>query len=262
MSGVSGIVLAGGQGRRMGGVDKGLQPLRGKPMVQWVLERLAPQVDEVLINANQNLDTYAAFGHRVVPDDIADVRDACDLLAPVAERLGDSVRFVALDFPGFGASAKPTDHRYRIHAAADAVYQDGLPRSHRALGPHHAPCGQVAGDEGGGLGINDSIGQVSAAGTRYFGIELDGIEHLDLRLADAGLAVELDELAGAHVLHALEAEPLQRVADRLALGIEHSFLQRHVDTDLHRAAAPMGGRRRYEGRAGAAASPGSPAEQP
>jgi molybdenum cofactor guanylyltransferase len=70
MSGVSGIVLAGGQGRRMGGVDKGLQPLRGKPMAQWALERLAPQVDEVLINCNQNLDAYARFGHRVVPDEI------------------------------------------------------------------------------------------------------------------------------------------------------------------------------------------------
>ena len=54
----------------MGSVDKGLKPLRGKPMVQWVLERFAPQVDEVLINANQNLDIYAAFGHQVVPDDI------------------------------------------------------------------------------------------------------------------------------------------------------------------------------------------------
>ncbi len=71
MAAVSGIVLAGGLGRRMGGVDKGLQPLRGRPMVQWVLERLRPQVDEVLINANQNLETYAGFGHRVVPDDIA-----------------------------------------------------------------------------------------------------------------------------------------------------------------------------------------------
>jgi molybdenum cofactor guanylyltransferase len=70
MDGVSGIVLAGGQGRRMGGVDKGLQPLRGKPMVAWVLERLAPQVDEILINANQNLERYAGFGHRVVPDEI------------------------------------------------------------------------------------------------------------------------------------------------------------------------------------------------
>jgi molybdenum cofactor guanylyltransferase len=70
MSAVSGVVLAGGQGRRMGGVDKGLQPLRGKPMAQWALERLAPQVDEILINCNQNLDAYARFGYRLVPDEI------------------------------------------------------------------------------------------------------------------------------------------------------------------------------------------------
>src|SRR5262245_3761105 len=70
MGGVTGIVLAGGQGRRMGGVDKGLVPLRGRPMVAEVLARLAPQVDEIVINANQNLEAYAAFGHRVVPDAI------------------------------------------------------------------------------------------------------------------------------------------------------------------------------------------------
>ena len=55
----------------MGGVDKGLQRLRGKPMVAWVIERFSPQVDEVLINANQNLERYAALGHRVIPDEIA-----------------------------------------------------------------------------------------------------------------------------------------------------------------------------------------------
>jgi molybdenum cofactor guanylyltransferase len=67
---VTGLILAGGQGRRMGGVDKGLQVLRGKPMVAWVLERLAPQVDELLVNANQNGPEYARLGHRVVPDRI------------------------------------------------------------------------------------------------------------------------------------------------------------------------------------------------
>ena len=54
----------------MGGVDKGLQMLRGKPMAQWALERLAPQVHEVLINCNQNLEAYARFGQRLVPDEI------------------------------------------------------------------------------------------------------------------------------------------------------------------------------------------------
>ena len=65
---VTGIVLAGGQGRRMGGVDKGLVVLDGRPLIAHVLARLAPQVADVLINANQNLERYAAFGAPVVPD--------------------------------------------------------------------------------------------------------------------------------------------------------------------------------------------------
>ena len=68
--GISGIILAGGLGRRMGGVDKGLQLLNGRPLVAHVAERLAPQVDELLINANQNADLYAAFAPRIVADRI------------------------------------------------------------------------------------------------------------------------------------------------------------------------------------------------
>ncbi|HRP77225.1 MAG TPA: molybdenum cofactor guanylyltransferase MobA, partial [Rhodocyclaceae bacterium] len=67
---ISAVILAGGQGRRMGGVDKGLVPLQGRTMVERVLERLRPQVDEVLINANQNLDRYRAIGVPVFSDDI------------------------------------------------------------------------------------------------------------------------------------------------------------------------------------------------
>ena len=55
----------------MGGVDKGLQPLRGKPMIEWVLARFAPQVGEIIINANQNVATYEKYGYRVVCDEIA-----------------------------------------------------------------------------------------------------------------------------------------------------------------------------------------------
>jgi len=67
---ISAVILAGGQGRRMGGVDKGLVPLQGRTMVERVLARLRPQVDEVLINANQNLDRYRAIGVPVFSDDI------------------------------------------------------------------------------------------------------------------------------------------------------------------------------------------------
>ena len=69
---ITGVIIAGGLGRRMGGIDKGLQELHGRPLVAWVSERLAPQVDELLINANQNVERYAAFGDRVVPDQIPD----------------------------------------------------------------------------------------------------------------------------------------------------------------------------------------------
>ena len=51
---VTGLILAGGRGQRLGGVDKGLQPWRGRPLVDHALARLAPQVSEVMISANRN----------------------------------------------------------------------------------------------------------------------------------------------------------------------------------------------------------------
>lgn len=66
--GITGLILAGGQGSRMGGADKGLLPLQGRPLAAWTLDRLAPQVDRLIISANRNIDEYAAFGHPVVSD--------------------------------------------------------------------------------------------------------------------------------------------------------------------------------------------------
>lgn len=65
---ITGVVLAGGRGSRMGGVDKGLQLFREAPMVQHVLQRLRPQTARLLINANQNLPRYREFGVPVWPD--------------------------------------------------------------------------------------------------------------------------------------------------------------------------------------------------
>ena len=67
---ITGLILAGGRGTRMGSVDKGLQSFRGMPMALQVLQRLRPQVDALLINANQNLAAYEAFGVPVAPDAI------------------------------------------------------------------------------------------------------------------------------------------------------------------------------------------------
>jgi molybdopterin-guanine dinucleotide biosynthesis protein A len=67
---ITGVVLAGGQGRRMGNVDKGFVDLDGRPLVAHVIGRLAPQVATLVINANRNADRYAEFGYPVVADAI------------------------------------------------------------------------------------------------------------------------------------------------------------------------------------------------
>ena len=69
---ITGLILAGGRGTRMGLVDKGLQICRGRPMVQHVIERLAPQVTRIAINANQNLATYQTVCDNVWPDLLSD----------------------------------------------------------------------------------------------------------------------------------------------------------------------------------------------
>lgn len=67
-SDITGIVLAGGQGRRMGNVDKGFVDFGGRPLVAHVIARLAPQVATIVVNANRNAERYAAFGYPVVAD--------------------------------------------------------------------------------------------------------------------------------------------------------------------------------------------------
>ena len=69
---VTGLVLAGGRGARMGGVDKGLQAHRGVPLAMHALLRLGPQVGAVMLNANRNLGAYESMGAPVWPDPIAD----------------------------------------------------------------------------------------------------------------------------------------------------------------------------------------------
>tara|TARA_R110001592_G_scaffold136958_1_gene354527 strand:- start:507 stop:1133 length:627 start_codon:yes stop_codon:yes gene_type:complete len=69
---LTGMVLAGGEGRRMGGRDKGLEPFAGLPLVGHVVKRLEGQVAELLINANRNADAYRFFADRVIADVVMD----------------------------------------------------------------------------------------------------------------------------------------------------------------------------------------------
>ncbi len=113
---ITGIVLAGGRGRRMGGVDKGLQLLRGKAMVQWVIDRFGPQVDELLINANQNIEQYQSLGYHVIPDIIGDFAGP---LAGLHRGLGEAAHALVATAP-CDSPFLPTDLLARLSAALDA----------------------------------------------------------------------------------------------------------------------------------------------
>lgn len=65
---ITGLIIAGGLARRMGGVDKGLQLFQGRPLLAHVIERFAPQVDRLLLNVNHNAAAYAPFGLPQVTD--------------------------------------------------------------------------------------------------------------------------------------------------------------------------------------------------
>lgn len=72
---LTGMILAGGEGRRMGGRDKGLEPFAGLPLVAHAVKRLEGQVGELLINANRNADAYRFFADRVIADLVMDGAD-------------------------------------------------------------------------------------------------------------------------------------------------------------------------------------------
>jgi molybdopterin-guanine dinucleotide biosynthesis protein A len=69
---ITGLILAGGRGSRMGGVDKGLQVFQGTPLVRHAFTRLAPQVGLVIVNANRNVEVYQAMGMVVYRDEVPD----------------------------------------------------------------------------------------------------------------------------------------------------------------------------------------------
>lgn len=110
---ITGLVLAGGQGSRMGGVDKGLQPFRGQPLALHALRRLQAQTGAALLSANRNLGAYEAFGVPVWPDDEGGEGPLAGFLAGLMHCHTPWLLTVPCDTPFF-----PTDLAVRLAAAA------------------------------------------------------------------------------------------------------------------------------------------------
>ena len=114
---VAAVILAGGQGSRMGGADKGLIAYRDRPLIEWALAALRPQVDELVISANRNLDVYAAYGYRVLPDTLPDFPGPlAGVLAAMQAVTADWLAVVPCDTPHL-----PADLVARMHSAAQSA---------------------------------------------------------------------------------------------------------------------------------------------
>jgi molybdenum cofactor guanylyltransferase len=134
-SSVTGVVLAGGRGLRMGGADKGLIGIGGRCLVEHALEALRPQVATLMISANRNLERYAAFGATVVRDDAPDFAGPLAGIAAAAARARTDwivcVPCDTLDLPADLVSRLLTAAQ---QSGSDATYAED------ADGPQYAFC--------------------------------------------------------------------------------------------------------------------------
>lgn len=131
---ITAVILAGGQARRMGGEDKGLLLLNDRPLLSWVLERIEPQANEILISANRNLEQYAHFGYPVLSDSIPDFAGPlAGLLRAMQAAHNDLILTVPCDTPFL-----PNDLAQRlsdalIRESAQIAIPSAAGRTHHAV---------------------------------------------------------------------------------------------------------------------------------
>ena len=174
---VTGLVLAGGRGSRMGGVDKGLQIHQGMPMAMHALLRLGPQVGELMVNANRNLGAYESMGVPVWPDALPDYP------GPLA---------------GFLAGLERCETPYLVTVPCDSPLfpQDLVARLAEALEAGGAEIAMAATQEGGELraqpvfclmqsSVSESLARFTASGRRKIDVWTAGCRTVLVPFDDA-----------------------------------------------------------------------------
>ncbi|MCC4265620.1 molybdenum cofactor guanylyltransferase [Oceanimonas baumannii] len=138
---ITAVILAGGRGLRMQGADKGLLPLWGQPLVSHLLGRLTPQVGQVLINANRNLEHYRGLAPVIPDDDYHFAGPLAGFQAGLNHAPSEWVLFVPCDSPlvpdDLAARLCAAVHRHddiavvddgaRLHTATALIHQSLLP---------------------------------------------------------------------------------------------------------------------------------------
>ncbi|MCK4834705.1 MAG: molybdenum cofactor guanylyltransferase [Gammaproteobacteria bacterium] len=106
---ISCIILAGGEGKRVGGVDKGLLEYKDKPLIEHMINILAPQVEEIVISANRNIERYKSYTSKVIADESEHYRGPMAGIAAALPHCNhDWVLIVACDTPFLPANIVDT----------------------------------------------------------------------------------------------------------------------------------------------------------
>ena len=113
---ITGVVLCGGSARRFHGRDKPLVKLAGRPMIEHVLERLAGQVDEIVISANRRIGDYQAYGYPVIADEVPDQGPLAGVAAAAGITRGELLVVCPADAP-----CLPLGLVAALHACMDGV---------------------------------------------------------------------------------------------------------------------------------------------
>ncbi len=134
---VTGLILAGGKSTRMGGSDKALMPLQGRPLIEWVIDRLLPQVDDLMVNTNSNDIRLATLGYPIVADLLAGHRGPlAGLHAGMAMAKTPLLACVPCDAP-----LLPDDLVVRLHSALTNIGADiAVARTPESLQPTFFLC--------------------------------------------------------------------------------------------------------------------------
>jgi molybdopterin-guanine dinucleotide biosynthesis protein A len=127
---ITGLILAGGRAQRMGGIDKGLVPFMGKPLIEHAITRLTPQVTTILINANRNHDRYAQYGHAVIADQQPDFAGPlAGFAAGLAHCKTEYLLSVPCDSPVFPLDLSQRMLEAMINTQSDLVYASSIDSS-------------------------------------------------------------------------------------------------------------------------------------
>lgn len=136
MSKVIGLILSGGAGSRLGGVNKGLVNVEGKPLIQWVYDALSPQVDDIYISANEDIHQYQAMSQNVISDDERFYRDGplagIQSLSPYV-KADDIVQVVTCDLPLLPMDLVAQQLACLHSGELDAVYPKDVTHEHYGL---------------------------------------------------------------------------------------------------------------------------------